>query len=79
MEAIKGLMRECIAEPYKRTNLTDEEVKDLAQKRNKEINLPLISEAGEEKVLIKFVYKIDRFLSENLPDEFYNLVRSTDK
>ena len=46
---------------------------------NKKINVPIISETGEEKILIKIVMKIDRFLYDNLPNEFYDLVRSSNK
>ncbi|NOQ27167.1 MAG: hypothetical protein GQ564_17540 [Bacteroidales bacterium] len=79
VEQFKGVMKECIAETKTHSNLTDDEIKELAQKLNEKINIPLISEVGEEKILTKIVTKIDNYLSENLPDEFYDLLRDSDK
>lgn len=78
-EQFKSLLDEYFAKPDKRSKMTDEEIKDLAQRLNDKINVPIISETGEEKILIKIVMKIDRFLYDNLPNEFYDLVRSSDK
>lgn len=75
----KNLLDEYFAPPEKRSKMTDEEIKDLAQRLNKKINVPIISETGEEKIFIKIVFKIDRFLYDNLPNEFYDMVRSVDK
>ena len=33
----------------------------------------------EEKILIKVIVKVDTFLYDHLPNEFYDLVRSVDK
>lgn len=74
----KTLLDEYFAPPEKRTMMSDKEIKDLAKLLNKKINVPLISETGEEKILIKIVFTIDRFLYNNLPNEFYDLVRSLD-
>lgn len=63
----------------KRSMMSKEEIKELAIRLNKKINVPLISETGEEKILIKIVIKIDQFLYNHLPNEFYDLVRSLDK
>lgn len=71
-----NLLDEYFAPPAKRSKMTDQEVKNLAKKLNKKINIPLIRETKEEKILIKIVIKIDRFLYNNLPNEFYDLIRS---
>jgi len=78
-EQFKSLLDGYFAKPEKRSKMTDEEIKYLAQRLNKKINVPIISETGEEKILIKIVMKIDRFLYDNLPNEFYDLIRSADK
>jgi len=75
----KNLLDEYFAPPEKRTQMTKEEIKDLAKRLNGKINVPLIGETTEEKILIKIVIKIDRFLYDNLPNEIYDLVRSVDK
>ncbi|MEM6359846.1 MAG: hypothetical protein AAF149_10040 [Bacteroidota bacterium] len=72
------LLDEYFAPPEKRSKMTEEEVKDLAERLNEKINVPIINETGEEKILIKIIIKIDRFLYNNLPNEFYDLVRSLD-
>lgn len=75
-EQFQVLMNEYFAPPTHRSKMTDEEIKDLAQKLNEKIKVPIISEAREEKIFIKIVVKIDRFLYDNLPNEFYDLIRS---
>ena len=72
------LLDEYFAPPEKRSKMTEEEIKDLAERLNEKINVPIINETSEEKILIKIVLKIDRFLYDNLPNEFYDLVRSLD-
>lgn len=74
----KLLLSDFYAEPVHRNKMTEEEIKDLAQRLNKKINVPIISETGEEKIFIKIVLKIDNFLYDHLPNEFYDLIRSTD-
>ena len=78
-EQFRKLLDEYFAPPDKRSKMSDEEIKDLAERLNKKINVPIISETKEEKILIKIVIKIDRFLYNNLPNEFYDLVRSLDQ
>ncbi len=78
-EQFKGLLDEYFAQPEKRSKMTDVEIKDLAQMLNKKIDVPIISETGEQKIFIKIVIKIDQFLYNNLPNEFYDLVRSINK
>jgi hypothetical protein len=75
----KSLLDEYFAPASKRSKMTDAEIKDLARRLNEKINVPIINETGEEKILIKIVIKIDRFLYDHLPNEFYDLVRSLDK
>jgi hypothetical protein len=78
-EQFKSLLNEYFAPAEKRSKMTDEEVKELAKRLNEKIDVPIIKETGEEKILIKIVIKVDRFLYDNLPNEFYDLVRSMDK
>ncbi|QGY46238.1 hypothetical protein GM418_22010 [Maribellus comscasis] len=78
-DEFKTLLNDFYAEPIKRNKMTEEEIKDLAQRLNKKINVPLISETGEEKIFIKIILKIDTFLYDHLPNEFYDLIRSADK
>lgn len=72
------LMDNYFAPPQKRTKLTQTEITNLAEKLNKKINVPLIRETKEEKILIKIIVKIDNFLYDNLPNEFYDLIRTCD-
>lgn len=72
------LLDDFYAEPKKRNKMTPEEVKDLAIRLNEKIDVPFISETGEEKILVKVIFKIDTFLYDHLPNEFYDLIRSTD-
>lgn len=78
-EQFRNLLDDYFAKPEKRTKLTAQEVKDLAKRLNKKINVPIVRETGEEKILIKVVMKVDNFLYDNLPNEFYELVRSLDQ
>lgn len=59
--------------------MTDAQILDIAQRLNGKINVPLINETGEEKILIKIVKRVDRFLYDNLPNEFYDLIQSSNK
>jgi hypothetical protein len=77
-DEFKALLSDFYAKPIKRTKMTMEEVKDLAQRLNNRINVPLISETGEEKIFVKIILTIDTFLYDHLPNEFYDLIRSTD-
>ncbi len=78
-EEFKQLLNEYFAPPEMRHKLTEVEIKQIAIKLNEKINVPLIKETKEEKILIKIVMKIDTFLYDHLPNEFYDLVRSLDK
>lgn len=75
----KKLLSEFYAKPKLRSKMTEEEIKDMAHRLNRKINVPIINETGEEKILIKIILKIDNFLYDNLPNEFYDLVRNTKK
>lgn len=73
------LLDDFYAEPKKRYKMTEAEVKDLAVRLNEKIDVPFIKETGEEKILIKVIFKIDTFLYDHLPNEFYDLIRSSDQ
>lgn len=78
-DQFKELLDEYFAPPEKRTKMSCEEIKDLAHRLSRKVNIPLVNETGEEKILIKVVIQIDNFLYDNLPNEIYDLVRSLDK
>ncbi|WP_297090416.1 hypothetical protein [uncultured Draconibacterium sp.] len=73
------LLEDFHAEPKKRNKMTEAEIKDLAMRLNEKINVPFIEETGEERILIKVIFKIDTFLYDHLPNEFYDVIRSTDR
>ncbi|MCT4616172.1 MAG: hypothetical protein N4A49_15040 [Marinifilaceae bacterium] len=64
---------------HRRSRLSKDEVVLLAESLNKKINVPLISEAKEESILIRIILKIDRFMYDNLPNELYDITRSLDR
>ena len=78
-DQFKQLLDDYFAPPVKRQKMTQTEIKDLASRLNDMINVPLIGETTEEKILIKVVLRVDTFLYDNLPNEIYDLVRSLDK
>jgi hypothetical protein len=78
-EQFENLLKEFYAEPVHRHKMTEEEIKDLAQRLNEKINVPLIDENREEQIFIKIILKIDTFLYDHLPNEFYDVIRSTDR
>lgn len=67
---------DCADEHRKR--MTQSEIQSLAKKVNQEIDIPLIKERKEGKILLKIILKVDRFLYDNLPNEIYDLIRSLD-
>jgi hypothetical protein len=75
-EEFRLLLRDFYAEPIKRNKLTLEEINDLAHRLNKKINIPIMNEVKEGKILVKVILKIDTFLYDHLPNEFYDLIRS---
>ena len=78
-EEFLALFNEFHAEAPKRSKMTEEEIKDLAVRLNEKINVPFIDETGEEQILVKVIFKIDTFLYDHLPNEFYDIVRSSDR
>lgn len=77
-EEFRSVLDDYFAPTEQRRQMTDQEVKDLADRLNQRIDVPLLKELGERKVLIKMVLKIDHFLYNYLPNEIYDLVRSLD-
>ena len=77
-DQFKELLNEFYAEPIKRNKMTQAEITDLAQRLNRKINVPLIIETKEEKIFVKIILTIDTFLYDHLPNEFYDVIRSTD-
>ena len=75
----EGLLSDFYAEPVDRHKMTEEEIRDLAQRLNEKINVPIIDENKEEQIFIKIILKIDTFLYDHLPNEFYDVIRSTDR
>lgn len=78
-EEFMVLLEDFHAVPQKRNKMTEEEIKDLAVRLNAKINVPFIDETGEERILIKIIFKIDNFLYDHLPNEFYDVIRSSDR
>lgn len=78
-EEYNSVVGDFYAEPIHRNKMTEEEIIDLAKRLNEKINVPIIDETREEKIFIKIVLKIDNFMYDNLPNEFYGLMRSTEK
>jgi len=76
-DQFKVLMSEFYAVPEKRSKMETAEIIELATRLNKKINVPIINETGEQKILIKIILKIDNFLYDNLPNEFYDLIRDS--
>ncbi len=79
VEEFEKMLGEFNATPEKRSQMSMDEVLELAKRLNEKIDVPLINETGEERILVKIVLKIDTFLYDNLPNEFYDLIRSADK
>lgn len=77
-DVLKEVQSEYNAPTVERILLTEEEIVSLAEKLNEKINIPYFSEKQEGKILVKIVLKVDAFLYDYLPNEFYDLVRSVD-
>ena len=73
------LLSAYFAPAEKRHQMTQEEITALASKLAAKHNIPLANEQREEKIFYKVILKVDTFLYDNLPNEIYDLVRSTDK
>jgi hypothetical protein len=78
-EQFQDLLKDFYAEPIHRHKMTEEEILDLAQRLNEKINVPIIDESREEQIFIKIILKIDTFLYDHLPNEFYDVIRSSDR
>ncbi len=72
-----NLLDDYFAPPEKRFKMNEEEIKKIAILLDQKIDIPLVRETKEEKILIKIVLKIDTFLYNYLPNELYDLIRST--
>lgn len=72
----RGILDDYFAVPEKRQRMTQSEIEDLAKLLNEKINIPLINEQREGKILIKIVLEVDSFFYNNLPNELYDLIRS---
>lgn len=66
------------AKPKKRHKMTMKQIRSVAEQLNKKINVPIIKETKEEKILIKIVMAIDTFLYDHIPNEFYDVLMSSD-
>jgi hypothetical protein len=75
-EEFTALLDGYFAPPIKRSQMKPDEIKELAGILNEEINVPIFNETQEGKIFYKIVLKVDTFLYDNLPNEFYDLVRS---
>lgn len=60
----------------KSEKLTKEEIVKLAEKLNEKIDIPIIGEKWEAKILIKVIKIVDGFLYDHLPNELYDLVKN---
>ncbi len=78
-DQFQKLLDEYYAPPKQRTKLTVSEIQEIARLLNKKINIPIVNETREEKILIKIVLKVDGFLYDNLPNEIYDLLRTLDQ
>ncbi len=79
VEEFQGVLNEFFAVPEKRQKMTLAEIKQIAGRLNTVINIPIIRETGEEKILIKIVLKVDTFIYNSMPNELYDLIRSVDE
>ena len=75
-EDIWKVLQDYFAKPEKRQQMSMDEALQLAKKLNHKINVPIINETKEEKIILKMVMAVDTFLYDHLPNEFYDLVRS---
>lgn len=56
--------------------LTENRIDTLAQQLNEDINLPIIGEKGEFKILKEFVRKADQAFRSELDDEVYGYINN---
>lgn len=75
----RSILDDYFAPPQRRQKLTAMEIGEIANRLNALIDVPLITEEREQKILVKVVLKIDSFLYDNLPNEIYDMIRNMDK
>lgn len=56
--------------------LSEDQILAVAKKINKKVNLPIVGERFEEKIIVKALKKVDAELDEHLPGEFSELLDS---
>ena len=76
-DMLSSALNDYFAPAEKRQQLSQSEVKAIASYLNEQIDVPLITETGEQRILIKIIMKVDGFLYDHLPNEIYDLMRST--
>lgn len=76
-EQFKQILKDYLAPPEERKQLSKEELEKVATSLNKKINVPFVSEEKEQRVLVKIVMKVDNYLYDNLPNEVYGLIADT--
>ena len=54
--------------------LSKEQIDTIAKKANKKVNLPIVGEKFEQKMLVFGLEKIDKILDEQLPPDFAKLL-----
>lgn len=59
--------------------LSEEEIEHLATELNKTFDIPFIPEGAEQTILAKLVRKTDRYLYSILPNEVYELIKSSEE
>lgn len=78
-EQFQHLLEEFFAPPAQRNNLSETEIRALAQKLNERVQIPFIRETQEEQILFKVILNIDSFLYDHLPNEIYDHLRDLDR
>jgi uncharacterized protein YfkK (UPF0435 family) len=73
---LRLILDEYFALPEKRQRMSPEEIETIANALNEKIDIPLINEKTEARILIKIVLEVDNFFYNNLPNELYDLIRS---
>jgi len=56
--------------------MRDDEIGMIAAAVNRKIEIPILSEKAEGRILFKSIKRIDQFLWQVLPDELYELYRT---
>ncbi|MCG8698093.1 MAG: hypothetical protein MI922_08570 [Bacteroidales bacterium] len=77
-EKLRSILDEYLAPVQNRQRMKPQEIERIAYRLNEKINIPFVSEEKEGDILVKIVLKVDNFLYDNLPNEIYDLIRSTE-